>query len=355
MTSVVQGPDEIMELAARVHRDGIVIDHVTQFLETLFPTGVSQHRDGGVTVIGQTASVGAAGGAHETLTKIGLLLSRIRALPNELLLIESVDDIRQAKAEGKLGVMLHFQTCSPFERDLNLIEVFYRLGVRVALLAYNVGNYVAPGISESPGGGLTKFGRRVVQEMNRVGMVVDGSHTGERATFEAMELCNGPFIFSHSNCKAVYNHPRNITDEQIRACAQTGGVVGVVGLPYFTSASREPSIDDITRHVVHIAELVGTDHIGVGMDYWTGVVPYSTPEQEVARLEIQDAADDLWSPGDIPPHPWGFAPGLETPAGMRNLTAALLKNGFTYEEVRKIMGENFLRVYRQVWKPGGSA
>ena len=273
MTSVVQGPDEIMELAARVHRDGIVIDHVTQFLETLFPTGVSQHRDGGVTVIGQTASVGAAGGAHETLTKIGLLLSRIRALPNELLLIESVDDIRQAKAEGKLGVMLHFQTCSPFERDLNLIEVFYRLGVRVALLAYNVGNYVAPGISESPGGGLTKFGRRVVQEMNRVGMVVDGSHTGERATFEAMELCNGPFIFSHSNCKAVYNHPRNITDEQIRACAQTGGVVGVVGLPYFTSASRD------AKHRRHHAARSPYRRVGRHRPHrcWHGLLDRSRP------------------------------------------------------------------------------
>lgn len=350
MSGDPQSSEEIMARAERVHREAIIIDHVTQFVETLFPEGVRQHREGGVTVIGQTASVGAAGGAYETLTKIGLLRSRIRSLPDELMLIESVDDIHRAKAEGKLGVMFHFQTCSPFERDLNLVEVFYRLGVRVALLAYNVGNYVAPGISEPSAGGLTKFGRRVIQEMNRVGMVVDGSHTAERATFEAMELCDGPFIFSHSSAKAVYNHPRNITDDQIRACAETGGVIGVLGLPYFTSDSREPSIDDIMRHVVHIAELVGTDHIGIGMDYWTGVVPYCTPEQEVARLKIQDAADDLWSPGDIPPHPWGFAPGIETPSTMVNFTAALLRHGFSDEDVRKIMGGNFLRVYSQVWK-----
>lgn len=246
--------------------------------------------------------------------------------------------------------MLHFQTSSPFERDLDLVEVFYRLGVRVAQLTYNISNFVADGITEGRDAGLSKFGRQVIKEMNRVGMVIDGSHSGARATLQAMEPSEAPFIFSHSGCKAVYDHPRNITDDQIRACAATGGVIGVVGLPYFLSDSREATIEHLIRHVVHIAELVGTDHIGIGMDYWAGVLPYSTPEQQVARLTIQDAADDIWNPGDIPVHPWGFAPGIETPAGMRNVTAALLRYGFSYEEALKIMGGSFLRVFAQVWK-----
>lgn len=349
MTEAAQRGDAL-ELAAKVHAEGIVIDHVTALVHSLVPIGYRQHLEGGVTVVGQTATTGPGGGAMETLTKIGQILGTIRRAPDELLLIESVNDIQRAKAEGKLGVMLHFQSCSPFERDLNLVEVFYRLGARVALLTYNVANYVSDGISESSDAGLSKFGRQVVKEMNRVGMVVDGSHSGARATFQAMELCDGPFIFSHSGCKAVYDHPRNITDDQIRAAAATGGVIGVVGLPYFTSDTREPTIEHILRHVVHIAELVGTDHIGIGMDYFTGVLPYSTPEQELARLAVQDAADDIWSPGDIPVHPWGFAPGIETPAQMRNFTAALLEHGFSYDDARKIMGENFLRVYSQVWK-----
>jgi membrane dipeptidase len=342
---------EFQTQAARLHEEAIVIDHVTSLVANLFPEGARQHLAGGVTVVGQTASTGADGNSTQAFSWISEILSLIRHAPDLLMLIESVEDIRRAKADEKLGVILHFQTCSPFERDLGLIEVFYRLGVRVALLTYNIQNYVADGITESSNGGLSKFGRRVIAEMNRVGMVVDGSHTGERATFQAMEISDAPFIFSHSSCKAVYDHPRNITDDQIRACAETGGVIGVLGLPYFINASRDPQIEHIVRHAAHIAELVGTDHIGIGMDYWEGICPYSTPEQQIARLEKQQAADDLWNPGNIPVYPWQLAPGLETPDGMRNLTAAFLEHGFSYEETRKIMGENFLRVYETVWKP----
>jgi membrane dipeptidase len=341
----------IAEDAARLHREAIVIDHVTDLVLSLFPEGSRQHLAGGVTVVGQTASAGEAGGAEETFRKIAEILSLIRQAPELLTLIEQADDVHRAKADGKLGVMLHFQTCSPFERDLSLIEMFYRLGVRVALLTYNIQNYVADGITESSNAGLTRFGRRVIAEMNRVGMVVDCSHTGEKATLQAIELSDAPVIFSHSSCKAVYDHPRNITDEQIRACAASGGVVGVLGLPYFISESRTPTLDHVIRHIEHIAELVGTDHIGLGMDYWTGICPYSTPEQQVERLKRQEAAADLWNPGDIPVHPWSLARELVTPEGMPHLTAALLQRGFVPEDVRKILGANLLRVFSEVWKP----
>jgi membrane dipeptidase len=347
--------EEALELATKLHTEAIVFDHVTSLVESPFPRGIQDHLAGGVTVVGQTASAGADSSAAQSLARISTILKRINRLPDQAMLVESVADMHRAKQQGKLGVMLHFQTCSPFERDLGLIEVFYRIGVRVALLTYNIQNYVSDGIAETGNAGLSKFGRRVIEDMNRVGMVVDGSHSGEKATFQAMEISSAPVIFSHSNCKAVYNHMRNITDDQIRACAQTGGVIGMIGLPYFTAPGRDPKIEDIVKHAVHIAELVGTDHIGLAMDYFDGIVPYATPEQEVARLTVQDSAGDLWSPGDIPVHPWSLAPGLETPAGMRDLTAALFQHGFSYEDCRKIVGGNFLRVFEQVWKPTSAA
>jgi membrane dipeptidase len=165
-----------------------------------------------------------------------------------------------------------------------------------------------------------------------------------------MEITDSPFIFSHSGAKAVFDHPRNLTDEQIKKCAQTGGVVGIVGLPHFVGDLADPKLENLVRHAAHVAELVGVEHVGIGMDYFQLVSPYSTVEvQRSAYARLMSGG--LWGEGDIPPPPWQCAPGIETPAGMRNLTAAFLRHGFSYDETKGIMGENFLRVFRAVWKP----
>jgi membrane dipeptidase len=181
-------------------------------------------------------------------------------------------------------------------------------------------------------------------------MVVDGSHTGIRSSLDAIEATDSPFIFSHSGARAVYDHPRNLTDEQIRACARTGGVIGVLGLSYFVGEPANPKLEDLVRHAAYIADLVGAEHVGIGMDYFRGVTPYSTPEEQQARYEGRTAGG-LWREDDIPAPPYRYAPEIETPAGMRNLTAALLRHGFSYVETRGIMGENFLRIFRSVWRP----
>ncbi|HEX9765138.1 MAG TPA: membrane dipeptidase, partial [Nitriliruptorales bacterium] len=200
--------------------------------------------------------------------------------------------------------------------------------------------------TEPADAGISRFGRRLVGALNKAGIVVDGSHTGERTTLEAMEVSDAPFVFTHSGCRAVYDHVRNLTDTQIRECAQTGGVVGVLGLPYFIGPAEEPTIEQIVAHAAHVAELVGIDHVGIGMDYWHGVTPYMSDEQQ---LRLREQENHTWRPGDIPVGAWSYAPGIQTPAGMRNLTAAFLRHGFTYAETRQIVGENFLRVFGHVW------
>jgi membrane dipeptidase len=339
--------------ATRLHEESIVFDMASALFMMAYPRGAEEYRAGGVSAIGATVGTQATGlalNASEGFSSTARIYDLIRQMPEKLQLIETVDDFARAKEKGKLGVVLHFQTCSPFEQDLRLVDIFYRLGVRVALLTYNIRNLVADGCTERTDAGLSRFGVRVVKEMNRVGMVVDGTHTGPRSSLDAIEVTDSPFIFSHSGAKAIYDHPRNITDEQIKACARTGGVIGVLGLSYFIGDPADPKLETLVRHIAYIADLVGVQHVGIGMDYTIGLAPYSTlEEQEAAYKRV--SATGLWNEGDIPPPPLRNAPEIETPAGMRHLTAALLRHGFSYEETKGIMGENFLRVFRAVWKP----
>jgi membrane dipeptidase len=345
--------DKAMEDAARLHEESIVFDMVAPLFTLAYPRGVLDCLAGGLSAIGATVtdrSTGFTNNAAEGFSGIAHAYDLIRQMPDRLRLIEAVEDFARARQDGKLGIVLHFQTCSPFEQELRYVEIFYRLGVRAALLTYNIRNLVADGCTERTDSGLSRLGVRLVQEMNRVGMVVDGSHTGLRSSLDAIEVSEAPFIFSHSGARAVYDHPRNITDEQIRACARTGGVVGVFVLPYFLGDADDPKLDTLVRHIAYIAELVGSEHVGIGMDYSSSISPYSTVEEQQITYEGAFASGQ-WREGDFPPPPWRCAPEIETPAGMRNLTAALLRHGFSYDEVRGIMGENFLRVFRAVWKP----
>jgi membrane dipeptidase len=341
-----------MEDAARLHEESIVFDMVAPLFTLVYPRGVVDCLAGGLSAIGATVtdrSTGFTNNATEGFSGIAHVYDLIRRMPDEVRLIETIEDFSRAKQEGKLGIVLHFQTCSPFEQELRYVEIFYRLGVRAALLTYNIRNLIADGCTKRTDSGLSRFGVRLVKEMNRVGMVVDGSHTGIRSSLDAIEVTDSPFIFSHSGARAVYDHPRNVTDEQIRACARTGGVIGVVGLSYFLGDAADPKLETLVQHVAYIAELVGTEHVGIGMDYSRSISPYSTLEEQ-QTTHIGAFASGVWREGDFPPPPWRCAPEIETPAGMRHLTAALLRHGFSWSETKGIMGENFLRVFRAVWK-----
>jgi membrane dipeptidase len=150
---------------------------------------------------------------------------------DDLVFVETVADVHRAKAEGRLAVMLHSQNASPFGLDLDYVAELYAGGLRMSSLAYNVRSLAADGCIEGSNAGLSRFGRRVVREMNRVGMIVDGSHVGVRSSLEAMDATEAPFVFSHNGCAAVRPHPRNLTDEQMRRCAETGGVIGILAIP----------------------------------------------------------------------------------------------------------------------------
>ena len=337
---------ETQDRYLEVHRNAIVYDAVCPLAKD--EASLDDMIKGGVTVVAPT--VGGSGDCAETMRSIGAWYERLNRRSDELVLVTRAEDMERAKHDGKLGIIFHLQGTVPVVRDLGLVEIYYRLGVRVMQLTYNVKDFVGDGCEETGDGGLSDFGKRLIQEMNRVGMVVDLSHTGHRTTMEAMEVSEAPCVFSHSNCTAVFGSNRNIRDDQITAVAAKGGVVGVTLFSGFVSDSKpQPTKDDLLAHFDHLAELVGIDHIGFGSDYFDAQSPYATPE--FAQEHYRDLIDSgMGKPETYSQPPWIYPEGVETPDKLANLSRMLLEHEFSDAEVHKVLGGNFMRVYREVWK-----
>ncbi|TDC53271.1 membrane dipeptidase [Jiangella ureilytica] len=320
-----------------LHSDAIVIDGTCPALwwREQYPSWIA----GGATAC--VVSVAAWESCRDT---VGLLGDTYRFLRerDDLVLATTADDIRAAKRDGKLAVVLHFQGTQPVEYDAGLVEVYWRLGVRVVQLTYNVRSPVGDGCEEPNDAGLSRFGRQVVGELNRLGMIVDVSHTGLRTSLDAVEASTAPVIASHSNCAAVHHSRRNLTDDLIRALAAGGGVIGANGYGAFVVSSAKPTLDDYIDHIAYLADLVGTEHVGIGLDYTTPNPPLDVYEQLIR--------DGVWSRESYPPPPWHYPAELEDASGLPRLTERLFERGFGADDVRGILGENWLRVFGQVWR-----
>jgi membrane dipeptidase len=283
-------------------------------------------------------TVAAQHSARETIGLIGRWYEEIERR-DDLVLAQRSDDVREAAATGKLAVILQFQNSRPLEFDLNLLAIYWRLGVRAIQLAYNQRNAVGDGCEEPGDAGLSGYGQAVVREMNRLGIIVDLSHTGRQTTLDALTRSTRPCIFSHSNARAIHDHPRNIDDEQIRALAANGGIIGVNGIPAFVTADPSPTIDHVVAHISHIVQLVGPDHVCIGTDY--GSDPTPAEYQTLVR-------NGVWDPANYPPPPWRYPEGFANATEFPNLADRLAGEGYDDATVDKIMGGNFLRVFAEV-------
>lgn len=328
---------------SELHSNSIVIDAVSPLL--MKPEYVDWYIEGGVTAVAPT--VGGWTPSSYAVSSIASWLEIVRRKKN-LKVIKSAADIEQCKREGLLGLIFHFQGTDPLDDDLNLVSLFKELGVGVMQLTYNVKNRVGDGAQERTDAGLSHFGVEFIKRCNENRVIIDCSHTGHRTTMEAIELSQQPVIFSHANPKAVHESPRNITDEQIKAVAATGGVVGTCGFPGFVSDSSRPSLDEFINHIDHIVQLVGTDHAGLGIDYYLGQHLVADPDQAMAVYE-KFVASGIWRQDAYPPPPHRYPSGIETPKSLANLTDGLRSRGYGDLDVQKILGQNWLRVYRDVW------
>ena len=276
-----------------------------------------------------------------TIRHIARVKAHIAERPDDLRFVTTADGIIAAKNEGKLAIGLHFQGADPFEGSVELVELFAGLGIRHVLLAYNQKNLVGDGCVERTDAGLSRFGVRLIAAMNKSAIIVDGSHTGYRTTMEAMEICTRPFIFSHSNPHALVPHYRNIKDDQIRGCAQSGGLIGINGVNEFLG-DLEASTETMFRHVDYIANLVGPRHVGIGLDY--------VKDYDAIWQWMQDNPD-LWpdNNGAAP-----IYPAHAQPEQIRDLALRMLDAGYSRTDVHGILGGNFLRVLRQHERPAAA-
>lgn len=266
--------------------------------------------------------------------------ANIAAQPERFVLARSVADIEQAAATGRLSIGFDLEGALPLQEQPAMVALYRDLGVRQIHLAYNRNNSVADGCHDVERG-LTPLGLRMVEAVNDAGLLMDCSHTGRRCSLEIMAASRQPVIFSHANPLALVEHGRNITDEQIKACAATGGVVCVSGVSAFLG-NRHPTATDVAQHAAYVASLVGVQHVGIGLDI------------SFRQDELNDNP-----PGDYDPvYWWPKAAGYDRSIGRMNYTpveswqllaAALQDVGMSADEAAAVMGENMMRVARQVW------
>jgi membrane dipeptidase len=290
----------------------------------------------GVSAIGLTLA-GDNHNVSEAMRLTGWARNEMRARSSLLTLVRTVDDIAAAKRDGKLAVVLQFEGTRCFERDLNLIELFYDLGIRQTILAFNSANCTGGGCADPVDGGLTPYGRRFVRECERVGMLVDLSHVGRKTSLDALAMAERPMLFSHSNANAIHKCFRNIDDDQVRECARTGGLVGVSGSSEYLG-DQQCRTETLFRHLDHFVQLVGAEHACIGFD----VVFDAEPLSRWAK-----GRPDEWPMTKDPAWP-GF--NYAVPEQLAELVGLMLSHGYPEDAVRAILGGNYLRVCRAVWK-----
>jgi membrane dipeptidase len=229
--------------------------------------------------------------------------------------VTSEEEIRKAKSSGKVCGLLSIEGAEPLMGDIGVLRVFHRLGVRMLSFAWNYRTPFADGLNAKRAESkLTELGVEALEEMNKLGMIFDVSHLTDSVFWDVASTVKGPFIASHSNSRAVCDHPRNLTDDMIEALADSGGVMGMNFAPAFV-AKENATVEDLVDHIDHIVNLVGPDYVGLGSDF-----------------------DGIGTPPE----------GLEDVSKMPNITRLLVKRGYSDEDILKILGENHLRVFKQV-------
>jgi membrane dipeptidase len=267
--------------------------------------------------------------------------------------VRTTADIRRMKAEGKAGLFLASQCGDFVGYELSRLQAFHDAGLRMMILAYSANNQLGGGCLDRTDAGLSLLGQRVVEECNRVGIVLDGSHTGRRTTLEMFERSEKPCVFSHSNVDALVPNPRNITDEQIRACTSRGGVIGLVSwgpLVMKPGTTHRPTLDEFIEHIDYVVQMTGdAKHVGIGTDMSIGTYPlhehdpFGAPAYPVFTARYNEhVTADIRSP-------MRNVEGYSDYAEIVGVAERLLARGYTDENVHDVLGRNFLRVFEEVF------
>ncbi len=289
------------------------------------------------------------GGSHpvfeDTLSDIAAAQDLIERYPNIFIKVARFEDLDRAKRERRIAVIFSFEAVNMLDDKIERIELFRKLGVRVMQLSYNHKSAFGCGCLDGDTDGLTDLGHQAIAKMNALGVALDLSHSNTATTAEGIAASTRPSLISHAGCRAVYAHPRNKEDREMKALADKGGVMGIYMLPFLTEDTRQPMLEDYMRHMSHALDVCGEDHVGIGTD-----VPFFTVEaadlEEMKKDEAQRQAAGVGAPGENRPP---YIPDLNSPRKLEKVADALLKRGYGSLVTEKVLGLNFRRAFKEIW------
>ncbi len=320
----------------QLHEDAVVFDGliVSNWSREVF----EDMRRGALTAANCTCSVWE--GFHDTMLNIGQWNRWFQEHDDLIVKARTTADILAAKEQGKTAVVLGFQNTSAFEDRLDFIEIFKDAGIGIAQITYNTQNLAGSGCYESTDSGLSDFGHEVVAEMNRVGMLCDLSHVGSVTSRDVIKASRKPVAYTHCLPAGLKEHPRNKTDEELRFIVDHGGFIGVTMFPPFLKQGIDATVDDYVAAIGYVINVAGEDCVGFGTDFTQdhdrAFFDWITHDKGSARKLVEFG--EIINPA-----------GLQTIGEMANLTRAMERAGWSEDLIRKVMGENWLRVLTEVW------
>ena len=322
---------------AALHNESIIIDalEISNWSRSVF----QNMRRGGLTAVNATVAV--LENFTQTMENLAWWHNALKENSDLICQVRSVVDIKSAKEGGRTGIIFGFQNLSPIEDDLDRLTTFHKLGVKIIQMTYMEANYAGQGCLERIDAGLTGFGIEAVEQMNRLGILIDLSHTGYHTTMDTIEASPKPVAFTHANPKSICDHPRNKADEVLKALVKKGGVIGATIFPAFLPSGNKSTIEDFVDVIEYLVEMVGIDHVGVGTDFTEGQ-PRKWFDWILTGKSKKGPALSL-------DHPLTNPEGIQHAADFPNITAALLSRGLAHSDIRRIMGLNFMRLFEEVW------
>ena len=274
--------------------------------------------------------------------------SEIERNPGVLARVRTIEDIAQAATGQRTGLIYGMQDGVAFEADLTRLDLLHQFGIRIIQPTYNRRNLLGDGCMEPANAGLSRNGRSAIEKLNELGILVDLSHCGRQTAADALAISNKPVSFTHTGCAALIDHPRHRTDQELRAVAETGGIVGIYIMPYLTGGDQ-PTADDVIRHLLHAINVAGEDHVSIGTD--GAISPTElTPEYKAAFRAVTKKRREsgIAAPGETETG-YLFASDLNTPRRFDTLAGMLEERGLSNRKIEKILGANLVRVYGEAW------
>jgi membrane dipeptidase len=351
-----ESPDEYSERVVRLVQESLVIDMLNQFLYRTDKQNVLNDwlsrpgaftasdfeffKNSGVNAINFGLDAASLNDAEGLFARWN---SFVIEYPEWLVRVQSAKDFEQAKNQGRYGIIFGLQSSTQFE-SVDAVDTCYGYGQRISQLSYNFRSLVADGAFEPHDGGVSEFGGKVIERMNKVGMAVDLGHASDLTKLEACEISQSPLILSHGNCRALNpNAPRTSTDEAIRKLAARGGVMGISFIAFMVKGSEPVTVDDVIDNFDHVRDLVGIEHVGIGSDAGVESNDLGAPEVLKNMLAKADPRYHVHGTSEV-------VPGLQGQKRIYDLTAAFARRGYPDDHIRLVLGQNWRRVLGDIWR-----